>query len=161
FDIQGELCRARIKIMGQVTEVKEVIVEQNVRFTELDKQEPNVQPLLVTGQRLHALMPEPQAAVVTVNGQPAHVEARGLTLDSEAIHLDRGANPSWTDSGGVMTLPMDRDLEGKPVAGNGRLEVTWQGQMFFDGRLARFTREVVAHQGPRTMRTQLLKVNFA
>ncbi|HEX4147861.1 MAG TPA: hypothetical protein VHY20_02695, partial [Pirellulales bacterium] len=67
----------------------------------------------------------------------------------------------WTDDHGVMTVPVDRDSDGNRVAVPQKLEVTWQGRMHFDGQVARFYRQVLAAQGPRSLRTELLEAFFS
>ncbi|HEY5315474.1 MAG TPA: hypothetical protein VIK18_23285 [Pirellulales bacterium] len=161
FNVDGELLRARIQIEGPVTRVSEVIVEHNVKLRETQTRDPGEKPLLIVGQQLHAVMPQPEAALVTVVGQPGYVEARGMTLTSEKIHLDRAQNTLWTDSHGLMTVPVDRDLDGKQVTQPQKLEVTWQGHMHFDGQVARFYRQVLAQQGPRLLRTEMLEATFS
>lgn len=158
FQVDGELLRMRIRLGGPTAEVTEVVVEQNVQFTETRTKSPSELPLRVTGRQLHLVQPSPEAAEVTVTGQPAHVEARGMTLDSDVVHLHRGQNSLWTDGPGVMTFPVDRDLNGKPTGEPRRLNVTWQGNMHFDGRAARYLRGVVAQQPLQIVRTEELEV---
>ena len=104
-------------------------------------------PLLVMGQKLHMTMPQPKDAIVMVTGEPSYVEARGMNMTSATIHLNRGRNLLWTDSQGAMTFPLNRDLDGRPVTEVQMLNVSWQGQMQFDGEMARFDRHVIAEQG--------------
>ena len=164
------------------TEVAEVIVDNRVRLVEIQTEKPEDKPLLITGDQLHLVQPpaerhaeqlvEPAAEqqVVSVTGRPAHVEARGLTLESSAIHLDRGRNLLWTDGAGSMTLPLDRPLDGtqppsaRPVPKNTTppqpLVVTWQGQMQFDGRTANFTRQVESRLPTQYVKTEQLDATF-
>ncbi len=150
--------QARIKIKGNVTELSEVVVEHNVRLSETQTRAAEEKPLLVMGQRLHMTMPQPKDAIVMVTGEPSYVEVRGITMTSETIHLNRGRNILWTDSQGAMTFPLNRDLDGRPVTEVQLLNVSWQGQMQFDGQVARFDRHVIADQGLRKMTTDLLEV---
>jgi hypothetical protein len=158
FHISGEMMQARVKIKGNVTELSEVVVEHNVRLSETQTRAADEKPLLVMGQRLHMTMPQPKDAIVMVTGEPSYVEARGITMTSETIHLNRGRNILWTDSQGAMTFPLNRDLDGRPVTEVQLLNVSWQGQMQFDGEVARFDRHVIADQGLRKMTTDLLEV---
>jgi lipopolysaccharide export system protein LptA len=158
FNISGEILRVRVKTTGKTNELSEVRVEHHVRVAETQTDRPGEKPLLILGEQLHLLQPAPDQMVVTVAGRMAYVEARGITLSSEAIHLDRGRNLLWTDSHGVMTFPVDKDLDGKAIAAPKSLNVSWQGRMNFDGRMATFDHEVVARQDPQFMRTELLEV---
>ena len=158
FHISGELMQTRVKIRGNITELSEVVVEHNVRLSETQTRAADEKPLLVMGSRLHMTMPQPKDAIVMVTGEPSYVEARGITMTSETIHLNRGRNILWTDSQGAMTFPLNRDLEGRPVTEVQILNVNWSGQMQFDGQVARFDRHVIAEQGLRKMTTELLEV---
>jgi hypothetical protein len=158
FHISGELMQARVKMIGSLTELSEVVVEHNVRLSETQTKAVGEKPLLVMGQKLHMTSPQPKDAIVMVTGEPSYVEARGITMTSQTIHLNRGRNILWTDSQGAMTFPINRDLDGHPVTEERMLNVSWQGQMQFDGETARFDRHVVAEQELRKMTTELLEV---
>lgn len=190
FHIIGELLRMRVTMRGQAAEVDEVVVERDVRFVETVTTRPGEKPLAMTGDQLHMLQPTPGAAQVTVTGRPAHVEARGLTLDGGAIHLDRAKNHLWVDSRGVMTLPVNQDqgfLAGGPqgqasqvlpfagltgAPGNDSrqggaptgppriLEISWSGRMDFDGLTSVFDRDVVCRLDEQLLRTDSLEVTL-
>ena len=143
-----------------MSELSEVVVQRKVRFIETKTENPGELPLKLTGDQLHLVQPAPNAALVTITGDLAHVEARGMTMDGGTIHLDQGKNRLWIDGRGVMTLPVNRNLEGQPATPGGRLEVTWQGRMDFNGVLAAFERGVVARHERDLLRTELLEVTL-
>ncbi len=117
-------------------------------------------PLLITGDRLHVLGAQGPNAAVTVTGQPAHFEGRGLALTGSNINLNRGTNRLWIDGPGQMDVPLDSDLEGRPTGNPGVLEVRWQDRMVFDGRTARFEESITATAPGRLLRTETLEVQF-
>ena len=158
FHVIGELLRLKIKMFGQQAQFSEAYVERDVRLSETQTRNPGEKPLLVMGQQLHLDMPNQQQAIVMVAGEPAYVEARGLTLTSTAIHLDRGRNFMWTDGQGAMNFPVDRDLDGRATGQPQTLDVSWRGQMQFDGLTARFEQGVVATHASQTMTTDQLEV---
>lgn len=162
FRVEGRLLRLRVQTEGgQRPHLAEVVVDRGVRFAELPAGRSDERPLLVVGDQLRLVQASPGAAVVTVAGQPAHVEARGMTLDSNRLVVDRGRNVLAAQSQGLMTLPVDRNLQGEPTAESRPLELAWQGQMEFDGRTARFYQGVVARVEFQLLRTELLEVVFS
>jgi lipopolysaccharide export system protein LptA len=160
YHVDGELLRAQITRRGELSELSEVVVQRKVRFMETKTENPGELPLKLTGDQLHLVQPKPNAALVTITGDLAHVEARGMTMDGGTIHLDQGKNRLWIDGRGVMTLPVNRNMEGQPSTPGGKLEVTWQGRMDFNGTLAAFERGVVARHERDLMRTELLEVTL-
>lgn len=158
--VEGELLRIRAKHTQKQLELSEIIIEHDVRVRETATDRPGEQPLTITGKKLHVVQQSANESVVTVSGQPAHVEGRGMTLDSAAINLNRLTSSIWTDGSGQMTLLVERDPEGKQLAKAQRLEVTWQEKLEFSGRVARFRGGVIARQAQQLVRTQLLEVTL-
>ncbi len=161
FHIQGDQLRMVLRMGERQTELAEAIVEQHVRLSEIVTARPDEKPLLITGDQLHLTSPSAGNEVVRVSGRPAYVEARGLTLTSSAIHLDREHNLMSTDEQGVMTLPVDKNMDGMPLASPQPLEITWQGPMTFDGLVAKFERQVLVHHGLQDLHTEILEAIFA
>ena len=147
YQILGRLMRVRLILHEQQpADLAELMVEDGVRFQEIETAHPGERPMLITGDRVHALDVDPKSArgVVTVVGRPAHFEGdfdgRGLvTLDGPNINVDLGVNRLWVEGPGEMLLPLNRDpLEGRPLAQPGQLRVDWHKRMAFDGQVARF-----------------------
>ena len=160
FDVRGDLVRVEMRVVGEEMELSEVVVAGSARLHETQTPKPGERPMLVTGDRIHAVQQQPNAAVVTVVGKPGHVEGRGLALDGAAVNLDQAANKVWIDGPGQMTLLAERGLQGEPVDQPVPLLVDWQGSMQFDGQQATFEREVVARHQQEQLQTQTLEVMF-
>ena len=160
FDVRGDLVRVEMRVIGEEMELSEVVVDGNARLHETQTPKPGERPMLVTGDRIHAVQQQPNAAVVTVVGKPGHVEGRGLALDGAAVNLDQAANKVWIDGPGQMTLLAERGLQGEPLDQPVPLVVDWQGSMQFDGQQATFEREVVARHQQEQLQTQTLEVLF-
>ncbi len=118
-------------------------------------------PLLVTGDVVHAVNANLPTATVVVQGKPGHVEGRGLSMQGDAVNLDRGANLVWIDGPGVMTLVSDRDLQGAVSKRAEPLEIEWAGRMQFDGRKATFERAIHCRRGHERLETQTLEVSLS
>lgn len=163
YHIRGHIARMLINVEGKAMRVREVVVEKNVKLTETKTKLPTELPLLIQGDNLQLTQTTPTSSFVVVTGTPAYVEARGMTLSSGKLTLDR-PNPQSNVLGvpgqGVMTLPMDKDLQGRPTATRDVLNLTWQGQMMFDGLTARFERGVEAKLAVQSLRTDRMEVTF-
>lgn len=109
---------------------------------------PGEEPLRVVGARIHVQRADPSAEQVVVSGgagSPAHIEARGLTIDSSAVHLDRGQNLLSCDAPGQLTMLVKKDFRGRPLAQPQPITVHWRRLMNFDGREVHFEGDVQAH----------------
>lgn len=163
YHIRGQVARMLINVEGKAMRVREVVVEKNVKLTETKTKLPTELPLLIQGDNLQLTQTTPTSSFVVVTGTPAYVEARGMTLSSGKLTLDRPnpqANVLGVPGQGVMTLPMDKDLQGRPTATRDVLNLTWQGQMTFDGLTARFERGVEAKLAVQSLRTDRMDVTF-
>ncbi|MBL8830524.1 MAG: hypothetical protein JNM18_26355 [Planctomycetaceae bacterium] len=156
--VEGELMRIRARQTSRQLELSEIIIEHDVRVRELATERIDEIPLVITGKKLHLVQQSANEAVVTVSGQPAHIEGRGMTLDSSAISLNRLTNSIWTDGAGQLTMLVDRDPDGKLLSQPQKLEVAWQEKLDFNGRVARFHGGVIARQAQQLVRTQVLEV---
>ncbi len=160
--VEGELLRLRARpLQGKQLELSEVFVEHDVRVREMNAAEDGQASLQITGDHLTMTQQRTNEQVVTIRGRPAHVVGRGLTLNSAALHFNRLTNAIWTDGAGDMSLQVDRDPNGQPLAQPQPLEVTWQGRLQFNGRVARFERHVQARQAQQRLDTEVLEVTLS
>ena len=167
YNIAGRVLRARVILppdamqrQPKQTELSELLIEENVRFEQTHSAKPDEKPLLVSGDRLHVVDASRPHAAITITGKPAHFEGRGLTLDGPNINLNRGTNRLWVDGAGRMSVPLERDLENRPLKKPGTLAVDWRQRMEFDGRTARFEEAVTAATPQQNLRTETLEVQF-
>lgn len=164
FQLDGELIRMRISVVAQAMQLREAVVERGVRLREIKTKSPQDKPLLLTGDLLHVVQPRPNESRVVVTGSPAYAEAQDLTISGGKLTLDRPApdvNHFAVEGQGVLTMPVDQDLQGRPTATPERLHLTWQGGMKHDGRTAVFQRGVEARMSMQQLRTDRLQVVFA
>ncbi len=162
FEVAGRLLRAKLLLReAENPELSELTVEDRVRFVETQTAKAGERPMLITGDRLHAVDAGQPHATVTVTGRPAHFEARGLALDGSNLNLNRGTNRLWIDGPGQMLVPIDKDLQGgQPLPQPGVMKVRWQERMAFDGRTARFEERVTATGPQQLLRTETLEIHF-
>lgn len=154
------MLRARVLLQGQQAAISNLTIEDGVRFLEIQTARTVERPLLIRGDRLEVVDADKPHAAVTVTGQPARFEGRGLGLTGPNIHLDRGANRLWIDGGGRMDLPVAGDLQGKPLPATGVLTVDWRRRMQFDGSTARFEEAVVANSPQQQLRTETMEIKL-
>ncbi len=160
FEVVGRLLRARMILGGSQPAVSNLTIEDDVRFLETQTAQPGEKPLMISGNRLDAVDVTAPTAAVTVVGQPAHFEGRGMGLTGPNINLNRGENRLWVDGAGQMDLPLPADPQGQSLVGPGMMTVTWQRRMDFDGRTATFTNAVVATTPQQQMRTETMLVRM-
>jgi lipopolysaccharide export system protein LptA len=161
FTINGRTVRAKVIMRdAQHTDLAELMMEDNVRLVETQTAAPGERPLMVAGERLHVVDAYAPYAAVTIAGSPARFEGRGLSLTGPNINLNRGTNRLWIDGPGRMGLPLDRDLQNRPMPNGGVLQVDWRQRMAFDGRTARFEEAVAASTPMQNLRTETLEVQL-
>ncbi|MFZ5833054.1 MAG: hypothetical protein ACOY3P_23450 [Planctomycetota bacterium] len=164
FEIRGRRLRARVALPEHgEAELVELLLEDDVEFKETQTAQPGERPIRITGKQVHAIDAMRPHAAVTVVGEPAkhaHFEGRGLGLTGPNINLNRGVNRLWVDGGGRMDVPIDRDLQGQPLAVPSMLSIDFQKRMEFDGLTARFEQSVVAGTPAQRLMTETLEVIF-
>jgi len=167
FHIDSDLLQAEMLVTNGKAELSQVMAEGRVRLKETQTLHPEEIPFVLEGDQLHMTQHGTQGGVGTVVGQPAVVDARGITLLGGAIHLDRGQNRLWVDGPGQMTLPVRGDVNliggsTRPSAMKGGqehpLQIDWRGGMNFDGRTAVF-QETVHARHERQVETKLDLLN--
>jgi lipopolysaccharide export system protein LptA len=169
YQVNGRLLRAELAVRGTETQLSTVNISGGVRFAELAGPGGDPQPLKILGDELHVDHTNPAAARITLSGEGAHVEARGMQLEGSPLTLDRGSNHVTIMGPGRMVLPPGQGnaapqvnlLGAGPATNKTPLEVRWRGTMDFDGQLARFEREVEAILGPQMLRTGLMEVSLS
>ncbi len=161
IEIRGRLLQARVLLRDQQQgDLTEVTVTDNVKLQETQTALPGDLPLLVTGQWLHATEANSPQAKVTVKGEPAHMEGRGMSLTGPNIHIDRGANVLAMEGPGRMEKVLDRDLENRPLNPAKTVRIDWQQGMLFDGRKAHFQDSVNVISDSQLLQTAWLDVQF-
>ena len=155
--IAGGAGNDRGTLNGSSFQLEHLDIQGDVWIAETKPGADGAKPLEILGDRVQVLranLPDTEMAVV---GRPAQVGARGMTMYGPAVQLDCGANRMWIDGAGRMTIVGNPTQEvqagAKPQAAGddlistrGTTVVDWKGNMLFDGKTARFQRDVVAQQ---------------
>jgi len=148
FELAADHLQTQLVRRGQETIVEHLILDGQVRFREVRTEKAGDVPLAIIGDVVQVDQANTAFARVHVQGRPSEVSARGLTVVADAIRLNRGDNRIWIDSPGKMVLPsVARGRDAGPARGTDPaaatpLSVAWGGRMDFDGRTARFLRDV-------------------
>lgn len=148
FDVRGERIQAQLVRNATKTSVEHLVIDGNVRFREIRTAKPEELPFSIAGDLLQLHDATSDNGTVVVQGQPAEVAARGMTMQGPNIQLDRGQNQMWIVGPGTMSLPADRVRAPSlgpdvPLGDSGRpVKVGWKGRMDFDGRKVIFNRDV-------------------
>jgi hypothetical protein len=129
----------------------------------------------IRGDQMQVSRPSRPDAKAIVSGRPAVVAGRGVDLEGPMVEFDRGRNRLAVDGAGRLSLPMaagaggfdslgftggSRPPAAPPAGPPGRLDVTWQGRLDFDGRTARFIDGVVAKGATADVHSGSLDVIF-
>jgi hypothetical protein len=161
FAVAGKLLRVNVLWTDIQPVVEDVEILGGAELVETALEDPTQKPFSVRGDEVRVARANANDSVATITGQPAVVAARGLVMSAAQINFDRGANRLWIDGPGQMTLPVDRDLEGKPLAQPQSLTVDWKAAMDFDGATIRY-RDAVEAAGPtQRLATQMLQAQLA
>ncbi len=138
-------------------EVAEVWTEGNVHITQRDELG---RTAVLQGDRLHLVNRSGTDQIVHMFGQPASINNPQMNLSGEEIFLDRNQNLLWVDGRGTMTVPVDKDFEGKPLDEPTEMTISWLKQMAFDGLEAKFHGRVHARQLDNVLSCQRMEVTL-
>lgn len=148
FELAADHLQTQLVRRGEETIVEHLILDGQVRFREVRTEKAGDVPLAIVGDVVQVDHANTAFARVHVQGRPSEVSARGMTVVADAIRLNRGDNRIWIDSPGKMLLPATaRRRDAGPARESAPaqampLSVAWGGRMDFDGRTARFLRDV-------------------
>jgi len=174
----GGLVRGLVSMAPGGNQIEEISLENQVHLVEEPHRAVATEPgLKITGDQLQLSRPTRFDARAVVSGRPAKVCGRGLDLEGPLVEFDRGRNRLLVDGAGTLGMPMTDAANGfeslgmiggaaaapaGPAPGQppGRLVVTWQGRMDFDGLTARFVDRVVTTSGATTVHAGSLDVVF-
>ena len=167
FHVSGDLLQAQVVHRGEQMDVSELTIDGHTRCAERPTALTDEEPLVIVGDHLHLTQPTPENMTVQVTGQPARIDARKMTLiggsraSGGSIFLRRATNQLWVPGPGTLLLPVDRDMQGRPLARPQPMTIEWQGRMDFDGQAADFKQKVVAHNAESQLRTPFLRAIFS
>ena len=179
----GGLVRGLVSMAPENNQIEEISLENQVQLVEEARGVPagaaaETRPgLEITGDQLQLSRPTRFDARAVVSGRPAKVRGRGLDLEGPLVEFDRGRNRLLVDGAGTLGLPLTQAASGfeslgmiggeapapaAPAPGRpeGRLVVTWQGRMDFDGLTARFVDRVVTRSGATAVHAGSIDVVF-
>lgn len=160
FHVTGDLLRCQVVMQGEEPELADLQIDGNVDFRETQTAQPNERPIQIQGDQLHIVDASKPHAAVIITGTRAHFEAPRIALTGTNINLNRGTNRMWIDGAGRMDLVVDRDLQGQTLTQPNVLQIEWQRQMTFDGRIVHFEESVVASSPNQQLRTEALDVTL-
>ena len=159
MQLTGGKLQAEVILHGSEAALSQLVVEGNVRLTQ-QRAGPDERPgLHVACDHLFLKQPDPTQAMLTLTGEPAHLESGGMGLDGGQIQLDRAKNRLWIDGPGVMAVDGRAGNVG-PLSGGGAMRVVWSGRMDFDGQAAIVSKDVVARTDTQTLTTQWMQVRL-
>ena len=143
-----------------------VTIEGQARLAEINPPKAGQKPLLASGDRLHVADAQGETTRVSVAGRPGVLDAGGIALRAGSssrggtIEMEKHTSRLWIDGPGQMTMPIEQDMDGKPLPQPQPLEIVWQGRMAFQGNAVVFERTVTAKSEGRSLATEKLEAIF-
>ena len=136
------------------TELMDLKVDGNCVVHQHPSRDSKEKPLRISGDELRIVPQGKEIYRMLVAGNEnslALVDAQGLQLSGDAIHLDQESNKLWVDGGGEMKVRQDEQSKSTTVnrqqdqafAPTGDIDLQWAGGMVFDGAKIYFERNVM------------------
>ncbi|MDW8079759.1 MAG: hypothetical protein RMJ16_12845 [Thermoguttaceae bacterium] len=161
-EISAGAIHLRVRVGPKGLECAEAFLDQSVQLVEKrgpPTGDPRDKPALLTGQRVYVADPATPYWSVLVEGQPGHVEARGLGLTAPRIAVNAASNRVWVDQPGRLELWLRPQEAGwNSPSESLPLVVQWGGSFVFDGQVARFDGSVQARAHEADLVTGELEV---
>jgi len=161
FDLVAGHLQTQLVRRGHQTLVEHLILGGQVRLREVRTEKAGDVPMAVVGELVQVDHANTNTARIAVQGRPAEVSARGLSVTGDTIQLNRGDNRIWITSPGKMTFPAMARKEPQgaqpptTLAARPPLSVDWKGRMDFDGRTAKFLRDVQVRGAEQTQQGEM------
>jgi len=130
YHLLGEEIQLVVRL-GEKVGLDNATVTGNVQLSEVPTAGVSVDPFRVRGnvvQLVHATGDHAEIHVTGhQDGKPAVVSGRGIQLFGGQFHVSRREQRIWSDGAGRMTLPLDRDFQGRKLAVPEYFDVEWHG----------------------------------
>ncbi len=159
-NVTSRLIRVRMVRYGEEKEpeLAEVWSEGQVEIK--SRREKDLGLTTLKGDRLHLRNRSKTGQIIHIFGAPAQIIDPSLSLTGNEVFMDQERNLVWVDGEGTLSMPVDRDLEGRLLAKPADLEIGWNEQMTFDGLVATIVGRVSASVLNSTMRCQQMGVTM-
>ena len=136
------------------TELMDLKVNGNCVVHQHPSRDSKEKPLRISGDELRIVPQGKEIYRMLVAGDEnslAMVDAQGLQLSGDAIHLDQESNKLWVEGGGEMKVRQAEQSKSATVnrqqdqafAPTGDIDLQWAGGMVFDGAKIYFERNVM------------------
>jgi hypothetical protein len=157
----GRKLSAVLRVQERDVTVDHLVLQEDVRVQQFAVGRP-AEPVL--DLRADAVRMQDPAAqqlhTLTAIGQPVSIQAEKLQLQTLELNLDQARNQVWTRRPGRMTMLVDRDANGQPLAAPQEMTIDWQGSMDFDGLQAKFAEGVEVRSADQRLRGRTLHVQL-
>ncbi|MBP60564.1 MAG: hypothetical protein CMJ62_03465 [Planctomycetaceae bacterium] len=141
--------------------VRNVAVDGEAHLSEKSKTTSHHGGLIVNGETLEMRNANSSRAEFVVTGTPCTIQSQGLAMSGKRVFLNQFTNQMRIDGPGWLTLPLERDLDGQPLAHPEKIRTTWQRRMKFDGAQIHFEGEVDVRATNRRITSDLLVVTLS
>lgn len=173
YELAGRLTRVQFVLVGNQPVLRDVSLSGAVSLQETPAPGSTERPLSLAGEEVQLMGADSNNTTLSVIGQPARVEARGLGLSGANIRYDKAASRLWIDGQGELTFLVPGGALGDPSAAAAPVPQVAAGApaipvgvqfakgLNFDGHTARFDGPVVVRSAERQLNTPQLLVRLS
>jgi hypothetical protein len=156
YNVVGNQLQVGLSVRERQPEVSTLAMEGSVVFRETSAGAAAGEPMVVRAERLTVKDADSPNAEIDLRGKPATITAAGMNIHAETLRLNRGTSRAWIDSPGQLEIPLDRNLNGEPLAKPEPLSISWQQGMELDQDRITFRGQVAALTGDGVLNTERL-----
>src|SRR5262249_16352166 len=106
FHVGGDKIQLRAIIRGRLFDVEDLFIDGKADILETRTPKPKQEQILGRGGSLELRQGSQPSARVQINGQPAEVGGRGMSLAGRRIDVERGKNEMRIDGLGEAMMPV-------------------------------------------------------
>jgi len=158
--VQGDELRILVDARRDAIELEEVTLKGRVQCVETNVSAAEQQPLQMSGELFRLRHLTARGGTAKIEGFPARIQARGISLSGAKIEMDREANRLWIDGAGTARLPLPDELAARYSRRETSAAVTWSGGFDFDGQQIQCTREVEIRGPAQSIQTDELALTL-
>ena len=156
YRIDGDTLNIGVMVREGEPQVSSLDVRGELEFREDSTSRVGAQPLIVHGNELQIRNAETTSARISLRGQPATINAAGMSIQAVELQVNRGTSAADIDAPGKLSIPIQRDLQGQLLAQPEQLEITWRGGMNLENDRVTFRGNVEAHTANGQLNTERL-----
>ncbi|QEG33618.1 hypothetical protein [Bythopirellula goksoeyrii] len=158
YRIDGDTLDVGVIVRDAQPQISSLDVRGDLEFREESNHSTAAQPMVVRGKELQIRNAETPEAKISLRGEPATINAAGMSIEAVELQVNRGTSAANIDAPGQLQIPIQRDLQGQLLAQPESLQVTWRGGMNLENDRVTFHGNVIARTSTGQLNTERLVV---